>query len=116
MPKAAKRRLMPMIRTLWTHRFFSKRSFGCYKDRFSCGVSRPDGVALFSAAHPKMKFKSLLLVVMTVTLLAAMAFWTVGMFKKDNAEQAGEDPGNIFMECPECHLKLRVSLETAKKG
>jgi anti-anti-sigma regulatory factor len=63
-----------------------------------------------------MNVKSLLLVVMTVTLLAAMAFWAVGMFKKQSAEQAGEDPGNIFMECPECHLKLRVSLETAKKG
>jgi len=64
-----------------------------------------------------MNFKSLLLAVMTITLLAAFASWTIGVFKKENPEQGfTEDPGNIFVVCPECHLKLRVSPEMVKKG
>jgi len=63
-----------------------------------------------------MKFKALLLGAITVTFLGAALYLlgTTLLAKKSPASAA--DAGDIFMVCPECHLRLRVSPEMAKAG
>ncbi len=54
---------------------------------------------------------------MTLTFLSSILYWLVATLSPPKPDGvSGEDPGNIFVVCPECHLKLRVSPEMAKAG
>jgi anti-anti-sigma regulatory factor/pSer/pThr/pTyr-binding forkhead associated (FHA) protein len=64
-----------------------------------------------------MNFKNLFLGTIALTFLGAILFWLIATLSPPKPESAlAEDPGNIFVVCPECHLKLRVSPEMLKAG
>jgi anti-anti-sigma regulatory factor len=62
-----------------------------------------------------MNRKALFVGVLTVSFLGGILYLLLTTLSSGK-ERPGEDPGNIFMVCPECHLKLRVSPEMEKAG